>query len=336
MQWHRLVLALATGAALAGCESVSSEAGIEHYVAGRLAMEKHQYEAALAELERAIQADPKLSIAHSAMGDIYRKQGANELAAGAYTRACRANPYAFLPHYNLGVTLQILADAAETAQVAARHIRKAVQVYLRAVTLKPKDFDTNLNLSACYFQQGKLELAEEYCKAAIALDGDNPFAHSNLGTICDAQGRPYDAIGAYKASLELNVHQPKLLLNLGSTYMQLRRLKDALRAFELAAKEDPKCAEAYVQIGACHYHKRQWDEALAAYEQAVRIDPRSAAGLRGKGVVLMTRYIVNKEPDQVRDQALDAWHRSLELDSNQPDLLRLVQKYRPKLTGPPL
>ncbi|GAG41736.1 unnamed protein product, partial [marine sediment metagenome] len=110
-----LTFVLATGAALAGCETGSAGAGIEHYVAGRLAMEKENYEAALAELEKAIRADPKLSIAHTAIGDVYRKQGHNQLAGSAYTRACRANPYAFLPHYNLGVTLQLLAEAAETA-----------------------------------------------------------------------------------------------------------------------------------------------------------------------------------------------------------------------------
>ena len=37
-----------------------------------------------------------------------------------------------------------------------------------------------------------------------------------------------------------------------------------------------------------------------------------------------------------RDRAMDAWNRSLELDSNQPDLLRLVRKYTPAPTLPQL
>jgi len=326
-----------SGTLTVGCELVSpADAAIEHYVRGQLAMERQDYELALAELAKAVRKDPQLSLAHAAIGDIRRKQGNYAGAADAYEQACRCNPYAFRPHYNLGVTYQFLAGAARTAEAAGRYLRKAVIVYLRAVTLKPGDFDANLNLSACYFQEGKYDLAEQYCLAAVRINPKNPYAHSNLGVIYDAQNRPYDAIRAYKASLELDVRQPKLLMNLGSTYLRLRRVKDALRAFELAAKEDPTSAAPWEQIGACHYHQKRWDEALSAYQEALRRDPRSAAAYRGVGVVYMTRFVLEgKEPD-LREKALDAWNRSLELDSNQPDLLRLVRKYTPAPTLPQL
>jgi len=340
MQRNRLLpaLGLFVAAGLSGCRvnPVDIDRAIEHYVAGRLAMEQHDYERALDELREAIRANPRLSVAHATVGDIHRKRENYVLAAGAYEEACEANPYAFRPHYNLGVTYQLLADRSEAAATAADYIRRAVRVYLRAITLRSSDFDANLNLSACYFRQGKFDLAEQYCKAAVELAPSNPHGRSNLGIIYDAQNRPYDAIAAYKASLELDTRQPKLLLNMGSTYMQLRRLNDALNAFQMAAREDPSCAEAYVQIGACQYHLKNWEESAAAYQRAVKIDPNCAQGFRGLGVVYMTRYIMEKAGEEMRNKALDAWHRSLELDSNQPDLLRLVKKYRPEITGPPL
>jgi len=333
-----LALAAALPAALTGgCELLSpTDAAIEHYVRGQMAMERQDYELALAELAEAVRRDPELSLAHAAIGDIRRKQGNYAGAAAAYVQACRSNPYAFRPHYNLGVTYQFLANAAKTAETAGKFLRKAVVVYLRAVTLKPGDFDANLNLSACYFQEGKYDLAEQYCLAAIRINPKNPFAHSNLGVIYDAQNRPYDAIRAYKASLELDVHQPKLLMNLGSTYLRLRRVKDALRAFELAAKEAPDSSAPWEQIGACYYHQKRWDEALAAYREALRRNPRSAAAHRGVGVVYMTRFVLEGRDPDLREKALDAWNRSLELDSNQPDLLRLVRKYTPAPALPQL
>jgi len=342
MTWNRLrvtLLACLSGAAaLTGCEAAAIDTAVDHYVAGRMAMDAQRYEEALAELEKAIEANPDLSIAHAAMGDIFRKQDQPVQAAGAYERACKANPYAFRPHYNLGVTYQLLSDTAEVAKIAGEYIRRAVGVYLRAVTLRPGDFDTNLNLAACYFQQGKFDLAEHYCKAAIELGPDNPFAQSNLGIIYDAQDRPYDAIAAYKTSLELDVHQPKLLGNLGSTYLRLGRMRDALRAFELAAKEDPTSADPHVQTGVCHYQAKDYAAAQASYEHAVKLDPKCAQAFRGLGVVHMTLWVTANDQDDttLRDRALAAWDRSLELDSNQPDLLRLVRKYRPEVTGPEL
>ena len=317
-----------------GCTLFSpTEAAIQHYVN---AMEQTSDEAALAELAKAVRADPKLSLAHAAIGDIHRKRGDNRQAANAYERACNTNPYAFRPHYNLGVTYKTLSDAARNVKSAGDYLRKAVQVYLRAVMLKPEDFDANLNLSACYFQMGKHDLAEQYCKNAIKVDPKNPFAYSNLGTIYDAQNRHYDAIRAYKDSLEFDIHQPMLLLNLGTTYIRLGRHKEALHAFELAVREDPKCSPAWEQIGACYFGHKKWDKALSAYQHAISINGQSAPAWRGLGVVYMTQFIISGKDAVLRDKALAAWNRSLELDSRQPDLLRLVQKYTPKLTGPEL
>ncbi|MDY7011576.1 MAG: tetratricopeptide repeat protein [Planctomycetota bacterium] len=337
MRYAWLILTGMTLPLLTGCEIFSpTEAAIDHYVAGRLAMDRENYQEALAELDKSVRADPKLSIAYASMGDIHRKQGDNLQAADAYEQACQANPYAFRSHYNLGVTYKILSDAARNAKAAGNYLRKAVQVYLRAVMLKPEDFDTNLNLSACYFQIGKYDLAIKYCQSAIKADPKNPFAYSNLGTIYDAQNRHYDAIKAYKDSLELDVHQPMLLLNLGTTYIRLGRHKDALNAFELAAGEDPNCSDAWEQIGACCFSQKKLDEAIKAYRRAIDINGQSAAAHRGLGVVYMTQFVTSGKNTELRDKALSAWNRSLELNSSQFDLLRLVRKYTPKLTEPEL
>ena len=335
----RLILIPLAGALLAaGCQldEAARRQAVNHYVKGQLLADQGDVDAALRELAEAVQADPNLSVAHSAMGDIHRKRGDYELALQSYDRACDANPYAFRPHYNLAVVYQYLAEAAKVVEKADGYLREAVDVYLRAVTLDPDDFDTNLNLSACYFSLGKHALAEKYCKAAIAIKPDSPQAYSNLGVIYDSQGRVYQAIKAYKDSLELDVHQPKLLMNLGATYMRQSRLTQALQAFDLATREAPGSAEAWEQLATCRYHRKEYDEALTAYEKAVSLDASSAAAHRGVGVVYMTQYILDRKNTALRDKALAAWHTSLELKPDQEDIVRLVRKYAPKVTGPEL
>jgi tetratricopeptide (TPR) repeat protein len=314
----------------------SQDQAIDHYVAGKLALERQEYEKALAELAQAVEKDPTLSSAHAAIADIYRKQGNYEFAASAYEQACQTNPYEFLSHYNLGVVYQLLSSAAKTTEATGEYLAKAVRVYLRAVTLKPGDFDANLNLAACYFQEGKYEQAEHYCKTAISLEPRNAFAYSNLGIIYDAQNRPYEAIRAYKDSLELDVHQPKLLLNLGATYHRLGWYKDAVNAFKLAAREDPLSAYPWEQMGSCYFTQRKWDEALGAYQAALQLDRRSPQAYRGLGVVHMAQYLGDRSNTELRDKGLEAWRRSLELDARQPDLVRLLHKYTPTTTAPEL
>ena len=327
MQGWRVGAALLAVAA-AGCQYVQPHrAARQRYAAGKLAMERGEYDAALAELARAVERDRTFASAYAAIGDIQRKRGNFVQAARAYEQACENNPYDFRPHYNLGVTYQLLAEAARTAENAAEWISKAVNVYLRAVATKPGDFEALLNLSVCYFQQGRNEQAEQYCRMAIDVDPDNPYAYSNLGIIYDSQNRPYDAIKAYKDSLERDVHQPRLLLNLGATYHRLGWTGDAIHAYKLAAQEDPMLAAAYEQMGACYVARRQWTEAVDAFKKAAQLDESSAVAYRGLGVVFMARYLIDSNDSALRDSALEAWRRSLALDPRQPELQQLIDKY---------
>jgi tetratricopeptide (TPR) repeat protein len=333
-----IVLVAAMGVTLvAGCAGIRNEqAAIDHYVRGKLLAEQGDLDAALAELAEAAKNDPTLSIAHATAGDIHRTRGKWELAQRSYESACQANPYAFKPHYNLALTYQTLARAARAAQRIQNYLRLAVHVYLRAIIIEPEDFEANLNLAACYFQLGKYDLAEQYCRAAIAANPNDAHAHSNLGIICDSQNRLYDAIRAYKASLEIDTHQPKLLLNLGSTYMRQNRVNRAIRAFKMAAKEAPEDPAPWEQIGSCYYRMNRHAEALDAYNKALSLGSRSATAHRGIGVVYMTQYVLNQEKVELRDKAVAAWHASLELAPDQHDLAELVRKYAPKYTGPRL
>ena len=332
------IISLALAALLGGgCEFVlPKDRAINHYVISQLLLDEGKVDAALAELARAVQADPTLSVAHATMGDIHRKRGSHELARRSYEAACETNPYAFRPHYNLGVTYQLLSEAAKVVEKIDDYLRSAVQIYLRAVTLEPEDFDTNLNLSACYFQLGKYEMAEHYCLAAVRINPKSPEAHSNLGIIYDSQDKLYEAIKAYKTSLELDTSQPHLLLNLGSTYMRQGRLKSAIQVFTIATQEDPGNAEPWSQLGSCYFHLRDLDSAMDAYGKAVQLDADSAEAHRGLGVVHMARYVMDPGKTDMRDRALKCWNTSLEIDPAQNDLVRLVKKYSPKFTGPEL
>jgi len=50
----------------------------------------------------------------------------------------------------------------------------------------------------------------------------------------------------------------------------------------------------------------------------------------------MTEYLDHPDNVTLRDEAVEAWHRSLELNPEQPKLRALVEKYRPKYERPAL
>jgi superkiller protein 3 len=322
---------------LSSCQMATpEEMAIGHYVRSQALADKGDSDAALAELRDAVAADPSLAVAHSAAGDIYRKQGNNEQAAKCYESACKANPYAFSPHYKLGVTYQSLADLAKTADKVQYYLREAVQVYLRAITITADDFDANTNLAACYLQMGKYELAALYAKAAVRINPANPFAHSNLAIIYDCQNDLANAISQYNASLELDTNQPNVLMNKGSTYLRMGVVNLAIKDFELAAKLAPGDSTPYEQIGTCYCRLNNMNEAMAAYSKAVAINPKSAPGYRGLGVAYLTKFVEDNKKTDLRDKGLAAWIKSLEIQPDQQDLVKLLQKYTPKQSAPQL
>lgn len=331
---------LLMAAAICGCQDTTEPdlqaAAVDYYVRGRGLADQGRLDEALRELAQAIDSDPNLSSAHAAMGDIYRRTAQPELAEVAYERACRTNPYSFRYHYNLGVVRQQLASAAQTVEALQAQLTSAVEVYLRAITLKPDDFDANLNLSVCYYQLRQYEKAEQYCRGAIGIDAQNPHVWTNLGAILNQRNQPMEAISAYRTSLELNVNQPRVLVNLGSSYIQMQQWAQAIHVYEMAAEMDPNSATPLERLGYCYFYQGDYARAEQYYQDALTLEPGFAEAHRGLGIVYMTRFLLDGSNTDLRDRALAAWNRSLELNPSQPRLQELLLKYTPSTNRPEL
>ena len=340
MRSRMVLLALAITVLAGGCALKTGkqleEAAIDHYVKAQILLDGGDLDAALLELARAIEADPDLATAHASMADIYRKRENHTQALASYERAVAANAFNFRNHYNCGYLHQMMADAAGALETVRHHLRRAVELYRRAVTLNGKDYDAALNLGACYLRLEQYEQAERYCKQAVTLDADKPHAYTNLGAIYDRQGRYYSAISMYRQSLERNDAQPDVMMNLAAVYVRQAKFATAIRDYKLAANMSPDSAAPLERLGYCHYFKREYTVAIEYYQAALAKDFHSAEARRGLGVVYMTQHLLDKGNTDLRDKALAQWHASLEINPDQPNLAKLVEKYSPKYAAPPL
>ena len=82
------------------------------------------------------------------------------------------------------------------------------------------------------------------------------------------------------------------------------------------------------------FRSRDFGAAERAYNQALTCDsrlPRSHAGL---GSIYMIRYLEDKTHAEHRDRALEHWHRSLELNPDQPRIRKLIAEYKPQSDDP--
>lgn len=278
-------------------------------------IESNDLASALKEFEAAVELSPQLAVAHSQMGVIYRKTGDYDRAIECFAEAVRLMPYSFVDTFNLAQLYHF-----------TNRLQDAVEAYLHACDLRPDDFDASLNLGVCYQQLNEYGQAAERFQRSISIDPTRPHAYVNLGVALDRQGKYYEAINAYKAALELDTHQPRVLINLGYTYMNQDRLTLAKRTFEQAVIIDDGLAATHEALGYCLFRLRDYPEARKAYRRALELDPMLASAHAGLGSIEMLMHL-NHEPDADPELALEYWHRSLELNTNQPKIRRLIEKY---------
>ena len=130
----------------------------------------------------------------------------------------------------------------------------------------------------------------------------------NEGLELVGRGAYVDAVGKFQAALELDPGLVDARYNLGVTYQKMKAFDKAIvqyRAVYNLRKQNPKYAFA---IGYCHFHLQGYREASRWFERVLELEPEHAEA----------QYSLAVTYDKLGwfDQALKAWRRYLEIDSN--------------------
>lgn len=201
------------------------------------------------------------------------------------------------------------ADRSEAGALRAAVLRRADQVSLRAVTLRPDDADAWAARGNVLFFRGQLDAAAEAVERGLLL---NPYLvplHSFSGQIRLAQGEGERALAAFDRGIELNpagAGRGVLMHFRCRALLLLHRLEEAIQSCERGLAFGPEWPDYMVLTAAyalqgdrlraerarAELMRRQpsfsirWHEALASSGGAARtpFDQLLHAGLRKAGV----------------------------------------------------
>lgn len=277
-------------------------------------------DSAFATFGLALMENPRIAEAHLGIGDIYKDRGDYDKASVRYELAAAIKPTSYDAHYNLGVCKQVLGD-----------LTFAIKSYRRALKLRPDAAEANRDIASAYLQEGKSGLALAYAKRAAELDPDSFVSQANLGFVYARSDRFKEAIDAFRAASELagaDDDVAPVLLGLGDAHVRLGNYELALNTLRALVIKAPS-STAYERMGVALFKQRKYEDALTNFKKAIELDDTDTAALNGLGVVYMTLYIEGKRSNTwQRDQALEAWAKSLELNPNQNQIILLVSRYR--------
>ncbi len=171
---------------------------IVHIVKGDSYQDKGQWDKAIAEYNKAIELDPKFSMAYSNRGIAYRRKGQLDQAISDFNKAIEINPRDAKAYYNRGLTY-----AKGKGQ-----FDQAISDLTKAIELDPKLAEAYLNRGNAYLQKGQFDQAISDNNKAIEINPKHAKAYFNRAIAYASKGK-YDKAweDVYKAqSLGLQVH----------------------------------------------------------------------------------------------------------------------------------
>jgi len=271
---------------------------------------------AIALLTRAVEADPRYALAHTALGEAYwRKYEFDHEAPGIEQAVAHCEKA-------LAIDNRLPAVHVTLAMIARGRGRyeEAVAVAQRAVELDPLNSAAYRELGRAFEALNRLPDAEATYRKAIDARPDDWLAYNTLGSFFLARSRWSEAEAAFKRVMALTPDNTRAYNNLGATYFRMERPDDAASMWERSTAIRPTYAAAS-NLGSYYYARARYTAAARAFERAVALSPNDRSVWRNLGAA---RYWAPGE----RETAKDAYAKAVELaeaerrvNPRQPSLL---------------
>jgi tetratricopeptide (TPR) repeat protein len=258
---------------------------------------------ALELLEDTLRIAPDFVFASGTKGRVLRALG--DLEASAET--LRAVPS------NDPSSAWILADLGETLRLMGRD-DEALEALNGALDLMPRDAAATATRAAIRLTQGDHDRAMRDVKRALQLDPDSAFAYTVRGQI-EYVLEDYDAaVRSFRRAVELDRWQAEYFSMLGEALRVANRAEEALEELDRAIHLAPTYAPAWVRRATALSDLRHFDDALAAVDHALEL----SGGDYPHALAERARILRDRDQPGDREAARESFHRSLELDPQQP------------------
>lgn len=220
----------------------------------------HQPQAALAEVEQALNLNFNYAQAYIERGKAYKQLRYYAAALEDYNQAIALNPKIAEAYTQRG-----------DVWIQFNRLDKAVADYKKAIALDPNDADPYTSMGAVAIRQKKFGQAIADCQKAIALDPTSASAYNNRGVVY-LQRKEYNRALTYlDYAAWLDPANATIHLNRGTAFLRLKQYPIAFSFFNYAINLDPNYPMAYNARGIGFTRLFQYQQAAADFEYAAQL-----------------------------------------------------------------
>ncbi len=267
-------------------------------------------------LRRAVERQPNYPDARTQLAGVLTKQGRLQEADGHLVYALGITS----PHEEYQQDFQRIYVNAHVQRgnllLQGGRIDLADEEFREALATEPEKLEAHFGLGMIAAQSGRLADAEVHYRKAIELHPNAAEAHANLGDVLLATGDAPGAMNAYRNALAANPELERGHFKLGVLSLHTAKVDEALQHFAIAVERSPNDSETRNYYGQALLEAGRMEEAQTQFERAVTLDERFADAHFNLG-----RLFASTGQRTAADKHL---RRAVELDGRYSDLLRSV------------
>ena len=240
-----------------------------------------RYEAAIKEIDKAIELDPNNPDYHNSKGVALAQLERYEEAIKEFDEAITLNPNNPDYHNNKGNALAQLERYEE-----------AIKEYNEAITLNPNNPDYHNSKCVALYDLERYEEAIKEYNEAITLNPNNPDYHNNKGVALAQLERYEEAIKEFDEAITLNPNNPDYHNNKGVALYDLERYEEAIKEYDEAITLNPNNPDYHNSKGDALYDLERYEEAIKEFDEAITLNPNNPDYHNSKGDALydLERY----------------------------------------------
>ncbi len=222
--------------------------------------------------KKALEFDPNSSVIIERLAETYAKSQRTPEAIAEAQKAIQADPNNAEPHRLLArIYVRNLGDlSAGTAQ--RETIDKAVDQFREILRIDPKDSQSSLWLARLYRFENEHDKAEEILRGVLSWDPANEGALEQLSQLLVDEGRAADAIELLSKAADRSA-SPTLYDLLGDAYSQTHDYAKSEEAYRKAVDADPDEVAHRKGLAQTLLNEEKFPEALEQYQHLAEMEP---------------------------------------------------------------
>ena len=287
--------------------AMQSDDARAHYGLGQTLLRAGNADEAIAHFRDSLRLDPNYAEAHNGLGAALGQTGHAAASIEQFHLALDERPGYAEAHNNLG-----------SALFGEHRIPEAVLEFKSALEDNPDLAEAHNNLGYAYAAQQQVDEALAEYRKAIQIDSGYAPAYNNLGLALAAKGNLDEAILKFTKAVELDPAKAAAEDNLGHALMAKGNVDDAIPHFKKALDLGPETAEWHSNLGIAFAKKGQLADAIPQFEKALDLSPDSVdahyylgkamvMGGRGQEGLAHWRQALSKDPDNLQVLNDTAW-----------------------------